>query len=163
LSFIPLQKDSGHSEFSLILEELLDYGGIICGDEKPKAYVWRVENNVHVKHEIKNLQELMDTFGPGTYQIELSNPSIEGPDPVPYKIEFFYVDISYLSGRNWGRPHIQTETEEIPPEYAADDKIILEKVKARNERLANKIEGAMTILGIFADFYHDVSYLFRRP
>ena len=143
--------------------ELLDYGGIICGDQKPKVYIWRVENNVSVKQEIRTLQELMDSFGPGSYQIELLNPSIEGPDPVPYKIEYFYVEISYLSGRTWGRPRIQTETEEIPPEYAADDKIILEKVKARNERLTNKIEGAMTILGIFAEFYHDVSSLIRRP
>jgi hypothetical protein len=157
-----LQKDSDHSELSLILEELLDYGGIICGVEKPKVYIWRVENNVSAKHEIVTLQELMDTFGPGTYQIELSNPSIEGIDPVPYKIGSFYVEISYLSGRTWGRPHIQTETEEIPPDYATDDKINLERVKARSERLANKIEGAMTILGIFADFYHDFSSLIRR-
>jgi hypothetical protein len=144
------------------MEEVLDYGGIICGEDKPKVYIWRVENNASVKHEITTLQELMDTFGPGTYQIELTSPSIEGIDPVPYKIGAFYVEISYLSAKTWGRPHIQTETEEIPPEYATEGEINLAKVKGRSERLANKIEGAMTILGIFADFYHDISSLIRR-
>lgn len=155
--------ESKSSELSHILEEILDYGGIICTDgEKPKAYVWRTVNNRSEKHEISKLQEFMDTFGPGVYQIELSNPRIEGIDPVPYKIGLFYVEIAYLTGGTWGRPHIQTETEEIPREYASSGQIDLEKLKARSERLANKIEGAMTILGIFADFYRDVSSLIRR-
>jgi hypothetical protein len=158
-----LEKDHRTSELSYILEEILDYGGIMCTEgEKPRAYVWRSVNNRSEKHEITSLQEFMDTFGVGTYQIELSNPRIEGIDPVPYKIGLFYVEIAYLAGGTWGRPHIQTETEEIPPEYASGGQIDLGKVKARSERLANKIEGAMTILGIFADFYHDVSSLIRR-
>jgi hypothetical protein len=144
------------SELSAIMYELLEYGGIICGEEVTRLYLWRVQGDVPVRKEITTLEELLTTFGPGTYQIEVNDPTIEGIDPESYMLGVFIVEINYLPSGKWSDPRIHTETEDLPPDYVKDGAIDVERVEKRTRRLAKKVEGAMTLLSIFADFYQTV-------
>ena len=132
-----------------VLAELLEYGGILS-ETPPVLYVWRAIAGIERRIEVKTFEEFLNIFGLGTYQIYVANPNIDGIDPEKFTVNSFSVIISYLGDGKWSTPRIQTDEEEITPEYAENFKVT---AMERAKKMAKKGEGALTILSLFLDFY----------
>jgi hypothetical protein len=148
-------------EISQILKEILGFGGIICSGGL-HMYLYRGAGDSVERTEIKSLYDYVSYFGSGTYQIELGDPEIKVHKTDPYVIEYFSSQITYKDGK-WCDVHVETEFEQIPPSFAIDDETInLPLVRERTNKIAEKIEGAMTILSFFADLMNLISRLSKK-
>jgi hypothetical protein len=132
-----------------ILAELLDYGGIKSAAQ-PHLFLWRQSGNVARRVEIKTVKQFLNLFGVGTYQIYVENPEIEGVDPENFAINSLSITTTYSVEGNWSEPRIQTDEEEITPDYIKD---FNRKAKDRAKRIASKAQGALTILSLMMDAY----------
>jgi hypothetical protein len=138
-----------------ILAELLEYGGI-SSTTPPALYIWRNERGVERRIEIKTFEQFLTLFGIGTYQIYIADPVVDNIDPEKFTLNSLSITLSYLGDSNWTEPRIQTDEEEITPDYAQDFNA---KVKGRAQKIAKKGQGALTIISILLDLYSTIKHL----
>jgi hypothetical protein len=140
-----------------IVAELLKFGGIDCKEDLPKLNLWQTIEGKTQKIELSSLDEFMRMFGPGTYQILVSKPEVDGIETEEFSITNFIVEITLTVPGRWERPQVHTEEEEIWPSHMRNGEIDLEKMAIRSRKLGEKIEGAMTILSLFCDVVKQVA------
>jgi len=132
-----------------IVAALLENGGI-TSRTPPVLYLWKDSGRVVRRIEIKTLEEFLSLFGVGTYQVYIENPDIAYVDSKRFRVNSLSIVTRYLGDGKWSEPILQTDEEEVTPDYSGDFKA---KAARRATRIAGKVQGTLTILSILFEAY----------
>lgn len=125
-----------------VLYTILKLSGIKC-KENPTLIAWKTQLGVERRIIIHSVEQLMKVFGPGLYQVYVKNPEVSGIDPETFKIKSLSITIAYEGKGKWGEPFIQTDEEEISPEYANNFNKL---AKERSIKIALKIKDVIVTI-----------------
>jgi hypothetical protein len=132
-----------------IVAALLENGGI-RSTTPPVLYLWKDSGRVVRRIEIKTLEEFLSLFGVGTYQVYIENPDIDHVDSKKFRVNSLSIVTSYTGDGKWSEPILQTDEEEVTPDYSRDFKA---KATRRAARIAGRVQGTLTILSILYEAY----------
>lgn len=130
-----------------LLYTILSLAGIRC-NENPSLTVWKSQLGMERKLEIVSMEQFVKTFGEGVYQIYVKNPEISSIDPEPFKVKSLSITIAYEGDNVWSEPEMQTEEEEITPDYMHD---FANKAFDRAGKITSKVKEGLLILSVLVN------------
>lgn len=141
---------------SEIVKRFLAIAGITCS--KPSMTVWFGGPAASWKISIDTFERFLTIVTSNRhieYQIDAEDPEIASFDLGSFKLSYLSIIVPYDPKTGWGKPRVQTEIEEISPEYSTTDRI-KERAFAFAERIKPILETLLALKGAVSpdDFSH---------
>jgi len=129
-----------------ILRPLLEMSGIKDFVDL-ELHLYTARGGALDRFRIRTYPTFLRTLGPGSYQITISEPRVEGMDSPPFKITFISVGLDYDAKTGWSIISVVTDwEEEIYP--GADS----EQLKDRASKIGRRIVTVLQFVVLIKDF-----------
>ncbi len=140
-------KPKGPLPIEEFLRPLLELSGIKDFTEV-ELYLYTTRGGSLNRVRIRTYPTFLHTLGSGSYQIAISEPTIEGLDSAPFKMTFLSVEIDWDSTNGWSAPTVQTDWEEEIFPQETDSQAL----KDRAIKIGKKVRGILEFVVLVKDF-----------